>query len=199
MKPAPAGDEDVRAQVRIADIAPPWVNDGGGGYTVMFNSFASRSFQEIFATGAPFVIPDYQRGHVWTQTQQVAYIEAKLRRQVPHDVDIIRANCPAWSITRSRTFTDLDPETVELVDGLQRITAIQRFMRNEIGVFGGYRASEIADVRRGMYALTYRVNSLTTRADVIRWYLQLNTSGTPHSADEIERVRGLLAAATVTR
>jgi hypothetical protein len=36
------------------------------------------------------------------------------------------------------------------------------------------------------------VNSLLTKADVLRWYIQFNAGGTPHTAEEIEKVKALL-------
>ena len=38
----------------------------------------------------------------------------------------------------------------------------------------------------------WRVVALKTREDVLRFYLSLNAGGTPHSAEEIERVRAML-------
>ena len=37
----------------------------------------------------------------------------------------------------------------------------------------------------------FNVNNLKTRADVLRWYLEMNTGGTPHSKEEIKRVEEL--------
>ncbi|EJH4818704.1 hypothetical protein LDZ95_23610 [Pseudomonas aeruginosa] len=39
------------------------------------------------------------------------------------------------------------------------------------------------------------IHDFTRRADLLDHYLSINAGGTPHSADEIERVRGLLAQA----
>ncbi|MEN1450680.1 hypothetical protein, partial [Pseudomonas aeruginosa] len=39
------------------------------------------------------------------------------------------------------------------------------------------------------------IHDFTRRADLLDNYLSINAGGTPHSADEIERVRGLLAQA----
>ena len=37
------------------------------------------------------------------------------------------------------------------------------------------------------------INDLPTKEEVLRWYLEMNAGGTPHSADEINRVNSLLA------
>ena len=37
------------------------------------------------------------------------------------------------------------------------------------------------------------VNDLQTREEVLQWYLELNSAGTPHSKEELDRVKALLA------
>jgi hypothetical protein len=41
--------------------------------------------------------------------------------------------------------------------------------------------------------LKMQVNNLQTRKEVLTWHLQTNDGGVVHSAEELERVRGLLA------
>lgn len=36
------------------------------------------------------------------------------------------------------------------------------------------------------------VNDLKTKREVLQWYVQMNNGGTPHSAEEIERVKKLM-------
>lgn len=36
------------------------------------------------------------------------------------------------------------------------------------------------------------VNDLKTKREVLEWYVQMNAGGTPHSPEEIERVRRLM-------
>ena len=36
------------------------------------------------------------------------------------------------------------------------------------------------------------VNDLKTKKEVLQWYVQMNAGGTPHSAEEIERVKKLM-------
>lgn len=40
------------------------------------------------------------------------------------------------------------------------------------------------------------VNDLKTRAEVMQWYVDMNSGGTVHSAEEIDRVRSLIEEAT---
>ena len=83
---------------------------------------------------------------------------------------------------------------MQLVDGLQRLTACLRFLRGEISAFGHYLA-EYEDLHAlGGIRLSFRVNDLKTRAEVLRWYLEINTGGVVHTEEEIAKVEALLTA-----
>lgn len=134
--------------------------------------------------------PDFQRGHVWTREQQVRYVEFILRGG--SSGKDIQCNCPGWEGVGAQG-------PYVLVDGKQRLTAVLAFLDNEFAVFEGlpyggfYR--DFADKPNIMTAkFRWHVNNLSTRAEVLQWYLDLNTGGTVHAADEITRVRTLLEA-----
>lgn len=124
--------------------------------------------------------PDFQRGHVWTEEQQISFVEFMLKGGT---VPPFRFNHPNW-------MGSFEGDMV-CVDGLQRITAIMKFLKNELPVFGGYFRNDIIDVDSVMHPihLTISVNTLKTEAEVIQWYIELNEGGTPHSKEEIERVK----------
>ena len=82
------------------------------------------------------------------------------------------------------------------MDGLQRITAISRFVHNEIKVFGSYFKEYTDSPRIVMDTIRVNINDLKTRREVLQWYIDMNAGGTPHSKEEIDRVRGLLEQAT---
>lgn len=126
--------------------------------------------------------PDFQRGHVWTGEQQIAFVEHLLRGGQSGKIYF---NHPGWHRNFVGPFV--------LVDGLQRTTACLRFMRNELGVFGGYTYSDFTDRLHHNIGLCINVNDLKTRAEVLRWYLQINYAGTPHTPDELARVEALLS------
>lgn len=88
------------------------------------------------------------------------------------------------------------PKDFVCVDGLQRLTALLSFLNDELPVFG-HKRSQIEGVDRRLreLALTVRVNGLKTDREVLEWYLELNSGGTVHTEEELDRVRDLLAAA----
>lgn len=130
--------------------------------------------------------PDFQRAHVWTKMQQIAFMEFFLRGgRTGRDLYF---NSPKWPALCA-------PGQYVIVDGKQRLQAARRFMRGEIPVFG-YYLCEFEDRDHLRYHLNFKwhINSLETRAEVLQWYLEFNSAGTPHTQEELNRVRGLLLA-----
>jgi hypothetical protein len=130
--------------------------------------------------------PDFQRPHVWTSDQQSAFVEYLL--QGGPSGRVIYFGCPGWQ-------TSLSPMgPMVIVDGKQRLEAVRAFMRNELKVCGYYK-SEIKGVLRSMSGVAdLRWNVADAdRATTLRWYLALNSAGTQHTKEELEKVRGLLA------
>ncbi|HDK7194961.1 TPA: DUF262 domain-containing protein [Clostridium botulinum] len=131
--------------------------------------------------------PDFQRGAVWTEEQQAAYVEFFLRGG--KTARVIYFNYPSFC----KIVKDNDDPMV-CVDGLQRLTALRKFVNNELKVFGSY-LNDFEDkeiMLRSVGQLRFNVNNLQTRKEVLQWYLDFNTGGTVHSQDEINRVKKLL-------
>jgi hypothetical protein len=129
------------------------------------------------------LVPEFQRGHVWTEAQQIAYVEYRLRGGL--GADVIYWNCPGWMGDWRGP--------MQLVDGLQRLTAVRRFLANELPIFG-HLFREYADrlrLCRGA-VFVFAVNDLSSYADILKWYIDLNSGGVVHSPEEIDRVRKLL-------
>lgn len=137
--------------------------------------------------------PDFQRGHVWSPSQQTFFIENCLRGVVSASGYLLQFNCAEFS--DAGTESDLPPG-LQCVDGLQRYTAVTEYIKGNVKPFG-LSADELACTRfspKRMY-MKVAIHDFTRRADLLEHYLALNAGGTPHSAEEIERVRALLAEA----
>lgn len=128
--------------------------------------------------------PDFQRGHVWSESQQIRYVEFALRGG--YSANDIYFNCPGWSMCQS------ERTPIVLVDGKQRLEAVRRFMRGEIRAFGRY-LHEFEGRLPLHLRFRVHVNSLQSRAEVLQWYIDLNAGGVVHSDEEINRVRVLLS------
>ena len=81
---------------------------------------------------------------------------------------------------------------MEVVDGLQRIQAVLLFQSNELRAFGSLRREYTDHARLMRSCFVLQVNNLQTRAEVLRWYLELNATGTPHTEAELDRVRAMM-------
>lgn len=132
--------------------------------------------------------PDFQRGHVWTREQQIAWLEFYFRGGKTGRV--IYFNSPAWSTVKSPE-SDLD-DTILCVDGLQRLTAFRAFLNNEVPVFGSYYKDFEDKLHVTAYSIRVNINSLQTRKELLKWYIEMNSGGTPHTDEEIARVQALL-------
>lgn len=132
------------------------------------------------------LLPRFQRGHVWTEAQQAAYVAAML-----HGCEVARTII--FNHSRWDELPQNPPKgTMVIVDGLQRLEAVRKFMRGDLRVFGK-RYGEFKGVMRMNHArFKVRITKLPTEEAVIRFYLALNAGGTPHTDEEIARVRGLI-------
>lgn len=172
---------------RLRDI-PKFTRSGGYQIDVDLK-YLPKTIAEYQSESNLQLCPDFQRGHVWTRRQQIAFVEFFLRGGTTGR--IVYLNDPSRRI-------DPGPNGYRdfvVVDGLQRLTALLDFAADKFAVFGSLY-SEFADRDRtncDLY-LKININDLQTRAEVLRWYLEMNSGGTPHTNTELERVRGLLEA-----
>jgi len=131
--------------------------------------------------------PDFQRGHVWPMSKRIAYVEFVLRGG--NSANNLYFNCGSYQLVSG------PPREYVLVDGKQRLTSVRMFLNDEVPIFGGLVRSDFVDRPDFLKArFRWNVNSLQTRAEILQWYLDLNTGGVVHTDAEIERVRKLLEA-----
>jgi hypothetical protein len=144
------------------------------------------SLETLAGGGELRLDPDYQRAHVWTPEQQISYVEFQLMGGELSRTIIF--NAPYW-----RKYGVPPEETyVELLDGKQRLEAVRAFLRGDIKIFGA-RYDEFEDKLPTMdYRFRFSLCCLDSREEVLRLYLKLNAGGTPHSQQELVRVRALL-------
>jgi hypothetical protein len=128
--------------------------------------------------------PDFQRLHVWNEKQQTAWVEYLLSGG--RTGRTIYFNAYEWA-------RGPHDKGMVLVDGKQRLESLRRFFVGEIKAFDSYfrEFTDEPDLLRGGMLL-FNVHDLPRRADVLRWYIQFNAGGTPHTDEEIDRVRELL-------
>ncbi len=135
--------------------------------------------------------PDFQRGHVWNHEQGLKFCESFVRKFIPPHLLTFQFNCPHWNGDIS---TDL-PREIQCIDGLQRLTAIQKMMAGEILPFGVH-VSEFdgttLQMTRINRTIKIQMHAFKTKRELLQYYLDLNEGSTPHSLEELERVRKML-------
>lgn len=142
--------------------------------------------EEMERDGSPVDLePDFQREHVWTDAQRSAYVEFLLRGG--QSARTLYFNSPGFSRGGQAPLV--------VVDGKQRLTAILGFLNDTVPAFGTLYSAFTDRLPIGDVTLQVHVAEMEHRAEVLRWYLALNTGGTDHSAEELARVRALLAEA----
>lgn len=169
--------------VRFKDI-PKFTRDGNYSVDVDLRRIPQWIEQEKDEANLN-MLPEFQRGHVWSRDQQIAFIEFMLRGG---KVNPIYFNCPSW---RFKVPDGLYDEYV-CVDGLQRITAICAFIHNEITAFGSYFKDFEDPKFLNNITIKININDLKTEKEVLQWYLDINTGGTPHTELELSKVKHLL-------
>lgn len=146
-----------------------------------------RGLLKAFRDGE-LIIPPYQRGRVWTDRQAAEWAGFVLS-QAPSPALFVRLR-------------DVDNRIRdELVDGQQRITALDRWLRGEIDAIlpwsGRLARCEGRNEARMLYRLTVPVITLpleTTDREAIEAYITLNTGGVPHTDEDIAHARSMLGA-----
>lgn len=165
------------------EIDLPWCN---------FNEYIQQMSNDY---GGLEMDPDFQRGHVWTPDQQKHFVENVLRGIVSSSGFVVQFNCPNWE-----SFSDYAgdlPRGFQCIDGLQRITAVQKFLEGEVKPFGlsldDLQGSSFSP-KRSLYRFKLAIHNFEKRSDLLSHYLDINSGGTPHSPEEIERIRVLYQA-----
>lgn len=146
---------------------------------------------ETMATGdrqlMGFNLPPWQRPLVWSQAQKVAFIEGIFLGlgtgyYVIHEAEWDRHGSPL-------------PMSGWLLDGQQRIAAIEAFVNDRISVFDGVRYSQLDRVTRmrrfrrqafPCIEIPYQNNE----EHLIELYRRLNFSGTAHTMEDLSRLEG---------
>jgi uncharacterized protein with ParB-like and HNH nuclease domain len=122
-----------------------------------------------------YFLPPWQRGLVWTEAQNIRLLESLWRG----------LNIGTYTFNRSKKYGGRLDNL--LIDGQQRMNAIQLYLQDAFPVFG-YRFSEITDVdRRGFEMTTHfhcYITSSEDEAYLREYYNMMNFGGVAHKDGE---------------
>lgn len=164
---------------------------GGRGETETFplRALVDRVEGTGEAEREPLIMdPDYQRGYVWTETQQARFAGHMLEGGFIGPV----------IMNRDRTCRRSD----EIVDGKQRLSTMYRWLKGELAAAlsdGAElwasdlapRALDYATSVTGPHFTIHYVN--LERLEVLELYRRLNRGGTVHGPAELARLDALIA------
>ena len=168
----------------------------GSSFSVDLNDLKSSIDGYERRYGGFIMNPDFQRKAVWTQAQQISYIESIIRG-VAGSATQITINSPVFGGAGDGK-QDLGEEML-LVDGLQRLTACFAYLNNEFKIFenelgGVYKEYfDGTDFSSGRIHLDFKVYNIQKKVDLMNLYILLNAGGTNHTDDELNRVRKMIA------
>lgn len=142
-----------------------------------------RAFEaDEYKTGNPhgyrvvmgYFLPPWQRPLVWTQEQKVRLIESAWRG----------LSIGTYTYNRAGLGSPFDNL---LLDGQQRLHAIECYLNDEFPVFG-YRWSEVTEADRRQWEISTHFHSYITESEdeayLRSYYNMMNFGGTPHTEDQ---------------
>lgn len=131
--------------------------------------------------------PDYQRGNVWDESQKVALIDSIFKNIDIGKFTIIKRK---WGKDPNKPET---PFMYEMLDGKQRLTAIYEFYTSRFKYKGLYFYE--MNPRDREHFKHYPINESETEPltdeQKYRYFLKLNTTGTPVDQNHMRKVREL--------
>lgn len=138
-------------------------------------------------------IVHYQRGHVWTLENKQALIES-----IYNGVDCGKI------IVRERDWNEIDMLEAkglaiaffDVVDGKQRLTALNEFVTDVFPDARGNYFSDLSDHAQNKFGQSQLISYTqmkpnTKDADVIKTFLRMNFSGVPQSKEHLEHLRSI--------
>ena len=126
--------------------------------------------------------PYFQRGLVWNQNQKVSFIEAFLREAIIPPIYINRLDAKKTTAGK-------------VIDGQQRLTTLIDFINDEIEVFGGYKYSEIDEIKHSTN-IRFEFYRFETEKECVQMYLDLIDGTTGHTEAEMKKARRYLQQLT---
>lgn len=121
--------------------------------------------------------PDFQRGYVWSTYQKESYLEYILRGGVSGKD--IYWNCKGWD-------NAVKNSPLQIVDGKQRLNAVQEFLSDKVMVFGHYYSEFEDKLSLIQHNFNVHVNSLQSDQEIVEWYISMNVGGSVHTPEDLK-------------
>lgn len=141
--------------------------------------FFKQNIEELYEVD---LNPPFQRGDVWTETQQIDFVEFVLKKGHTTPIFLNRGSESGICV---------------MVDGKQRTTALIKFLNDKMRVFkdevdGNVTYSEFSNQIGYDVGIDLVLNNLSDENDVIQWFIDLNEGGTYMSKEHLTKVKQML-------
>jgi hypothetical protein len=174
--------------MRFRDI--PQLTRSANYQVHVFWDYLETTLEHYNEFGTLELDPPFQRAHVWDEEKQRRYVEYVLKGgKSSRDIYF---NCADWMKGYKAP--------IYLVDGKQRLEAVRKFLRNELGIFLlpysaplGHFYSDFEDKIPFEANFIFHVNDLATYREVLQFYYDLNAGGVAHTEEELDKVRKMIA------
>jgi hypothetical protein len=132
--------------------------------------------------------PEYQRGNVWTLEQKQSLIDSVFRNIDIGKLAIIKR---PWGSDGNKPAT---PKLYEMLDGKQRLTALIEYYTGQFKYRGKYYHELCFGDKNHFkhYTVSIAETDPLTNEQKYRYFLKLNTTGTPVDPEHMAKVTGLL-------
>lgn len=145
---------------------------------------------------------DFQRTYVWTTEQKIAFVENLLRRKVKSASILFNQYGYNLSLDQlNQIDSDIAGKFI-CVDGKQRLSACLDFVQGKLALFDGQLtyADLMSNQKIKLRILEHRFAHLRfcflnfeSKRDLLNFYLELNSGGTVHSEQDLNKVKEILA------
>lgn len=144
---------------------------------------------ERYACGFP--IPSFQRPSVWTQDQQVKFIES-VWKDIPLGTFMLHRM--DWHSGETHGEIVTEKFSGWLIDGQQRLTALEAYWSDEFPVFGALWSQVGLKDKRVFTSVKFAHNEvvLESEDEIKELYLLMALGGTAHTEADREHVQGLM-------
>jgi hypothetical protein len=132
--------------------------------------------------------PEYQRGNVWTLAQKVNLIDSIFNNIDIGKFAVIKRQWGSWESEGSK------PYLYEMLDGKQRLTAIVEYYTGQF-LYKGKSYDDLSPFDKHhfkYYSISEAETEPLTKAQKYRYFLKLNTTGTPVDPEHMEKVAMML-------
>lgn len=147
----------------------------------LMNSGVDSMLHMIHHSGVDMDV-EYQREHVWTTADKVALIDS-----IFNNIDIGKI------VFVQRDFS-VTGKLYEILDGKQRLTALQEFYEDRFK-YKGFYYSELSALDRNKFenhGITYGYLENPNKEAIFETFIKLNTCGKPMASKHIDKVKYLL-------